>query len=172
MSTDRLFCGQGEWFRAMIFSDIIRNEYEMSPSLAKRMMAVLRRRPSQRMGCAAAEDVNVTNGPGEVENFGFCGKLLASWWMLPLLHIVFVWVGGAIVCTMDRICPRFGNYMGFLVIAWWVFGLGTALCMPFAVLFQIIMKRWKTALATVLFSAVALTPLVCFLWGLSTFQLH
>jgi hypothetical protein len=139
------------------------------------MMAVLLLRTNQRARRAVAENVGVTNGPGKVENFGFLGRVLASWCILPLLHIVFVCLGGAIICALDRICPGFGKHMGImgiLVVTWWFLGLGTALCIPFAVLFQLIMKRWKTALATMLFSAVALTPLVWFLWALSSFQLH
>ncbi|MBP5788523.1 MAG: hypothetical protein J6Y19_12005 [Kiritimatiellae bacterium] len=107
----------------------------------------------------------------DLKQHGWGWRVLGSWWVLPVLHMAVV-LTGAMVGVRDKACPFTGKHMDAIVGALWLFALSTAACMPLAVVFQLVCKSWKTALATALFSAVALTPLVLFLFALSTFRLN
>lgn len=116
--------------------------------------------------------VRMDNGADGAEKRGFWRLLWRSWWLLPVLHVTLFWGGCAATAATGMTCEAVPGLdkdkLWTLVFGIsWLLGMATAVLLPVAVIVQLARRQWKTALATVLFSAAALAPFVWLIWKLS-----
>lgn len=106
----------------------------------------------------------------KAEKRGFWRSLWRSWWLLPVLHVVLFWGGCAATAAtgaLGEAIPALDidkDTMMRIFVASWLLGMGTAALLPVVVVVQLVRRQWKTALATVLFSVVVLSPFVWLIW--------